>query len=504
LGLYSVSDLLQIAVLLLMLTFLSYYDLYRESEARRFPNRPIARQVCTTASVAGLVWLIFLGLGLARVTGNSELRQDHDFEEDMFQELERNLPTIATANVNNNVNVSRPWKLKGHRVEKTGVGRVFSVEEQYIRDLNERRNKFDPNAGLYYLSEVQRGRDKRVKLNLNRRFFRIRSPMKISSPWDGMMLAAGDPRMPTISALGYQFKVSLNERSGAKYISLDDRSPKLSMARAVVLRQSEYGDSFGELVRSGDSLFFQPGFQIPLAHDYWQIFINGQQLRKSGNYQLKQGDLLVFIDKRKKNYRRNLMYLGIQHPILSYVQWRNGRLRRMFPLASELPMAYTLGLASDLGPPKTLDSPGQLVLPLSMKMHTDLAQEIQRVVKKPRYKNRYQGDIHTSNRIALTVLDAYSGHILAMPDYPSVDPNQEDFYERILEASSSEQRDLLQNHNLKNHAIGSTIKPLVFASLAAQFHGKLDLSKLRVRDYCRYSEDESKYFHNCDSEHDQL
>ena len=503
LSLVSSADLLQGAALLIMLTFLVFYNLDSESPDSLFPNQSAAKQVLLTISIAGWGWLVWLYIGLNGIAGAKSLQKDHDFDDSLFAQLQKNIPEEPVNPLkppDPTTKKSMPWQIVGLAVKPTGVGGPSNVEAQYIKQLNDRKNKFDANGGLYYLSEEIDNGQRGIKLNLNRYYFKLRSPFRADTSWEGVMVATGDPKTPTVSALGHQFRVSLDQNIGAKSISLNDKRPGLSTVKAVVLRRSKMGDTFGELIREADTLYFEPG--LPIIDDDWQIYLNGKRMLVSGHYPLNQRDLLVFTDEQD-NYRRNLMYLGHQYPILSYVQWRNGRMRRMFPLGSELAMAYTLGVAADIAVRQGCKIPEILKTKLSMKMQGKLAEEIENVASSPRYQTRYlEKNIHRSNRIALTVMDAYSGQILAMPDFPTVNPGQPDFYEQVQKGTPSQQSDLLRNHNLKNHAIGSTIKPLVFSNLAAQYHGTIDLTKLEVYDYDKYLD--AQYSHGSDEKHVQL
>lgn len=449
----------------------------------------------------GFIWLAFLFISLYRTAGNEKYKEDHDFSETMYKKLNNNLPEPAYLNGKTKKDrKSSPFKIDINNllVEKTGYGGLLNIEDQYIKQLNNRKNKFDANGGLYYFSEENLNGGLAIQLNLNRYYFKLRSPFRETKPWKGVMVAGNDSIQPTVSALGHQFRVSLRQKIGAKYISLSDTEHELSMVKAVVLRKTPSGDKLGELIRQADTLIFEPG--LPLIHNDWQIYLNGKRCYKSGSRILKRGDLIVFID-RDDDFRRNLMYLGYQKPILSYVQWRNGEMKRMFPQGQEFSMAYSLGLTADMAKDYNKNLTNEIQTSLNLQLHAELADDIESVVRQNRYRNRYNKNIHYSNRIALTILDAYSGQILAIPQYPTVDPNEEDFSERIQKATYSHQRDLLLNHNLKNHAVGSTIKPLIFASIASQFNDSLDIANLEIHDYTRYSN--GKYFHG-DEIHQKL
>jgi hypothetical protein len=190
---------------------------------------------------------------------------------------------------------------------------------------------------------------------------------------------------------------------------------------------------------------------------------------------------LIVVENRQqdKAFRYNLIYLGIQSPVLAFVQWRNGKDQRIFPDGSYFPMAYTLGKAADHMANHGIKKSMDLNLTLDHPLHIALQKEINYYGRTHR-NYRIRENISDTKILSVAVMDSFSGEILALPSYPYFDPGEPAFEEKFQKLTPRSQGKILKNNNLKNHAIGSTIKPLIFSTVVVGFQGKMDPAELVI------------------------
>jgi hypothetical protein len=100
-----------------------------------------------------------------------------------------------------------------------------------------------------------------------------------------------------------------------------------------------------------------------------------------------------------------------------------------------------------------------------MSLQTALQQAVASYAhSQPDYRDN---DPARTKRLAVTVLDAFSGEVLALPSWPYADSTTPGFQTRLERVSGSRQRRMLANHNLSPHVIGSTVKPMLFSAIAS-------------------------------------
>jgi hypothetical protein len=153
-------------------------------------------------------------------------------------------------------------------------------------------------------------------------------------------------------------------------------------------------------------------------------------------------------------FAENLLYVGRQRPLLAYSRWRNGSMRRITAGGSAASLA--LGLGTLLDAQKTMrgiSPPARVILTLQPDLER-LLEQILATQAAAIYRDSPPG---RRQRVSLTVLDAFSGDVLALPTWPTSDDENE--------AREAPER----NDNLRNHVIGSTIKPIVLSAVASGF-----------------------------------
>jgi hypothetical protein len=236
----------------------------------------------------------------------------------------------------------------------------------------------------------------------------------------------------------------------------------------------------------------------------WEVRLNGKRAgyERTPDY-LKDNDILALIDPAKR--RLSLLYLGVKPTVLAFTQWRNGSKRRVFPEGPLFAMADTLGKAADRtiqlrddaqhrlhrvtdedraateaflkAPELKTEEVKRLPLALDLNLHRILQEYVESWSESPRMRR----ERIRPRRLAITLMDAFSGELLALPTWPTEDPGDPERDRKLREMSPRERTLVTSNHNFVNHGIGSTIKPILLATTATQFwpSGK-DLGELTI------------------------
>jgi hypothetical protein len=460
LGLYSYSDLLQGAALATFIAFLLRADLHTSRYNRLAGQRAVRRAEMLLLAGLGMCALLIVGR-MHRLGQDAHFTNDINFSPEIFESLQSNLPSVDEPEKNTAL------ILAGDSLVKQPGVHMSEIAEQIVNQFNERPNKYDENGGVIYLSNVQTMNGEERAPRINENYFKMRSPFRRSSLWRGLITARSGENNATISALGHSFTISLAKEGHAKSIALTD-TPPVRANRSVLVTETDDTDSsiFCDLTRSSDTLSI-----VPKRGD-WKIYVEGQRI--DSQTLLKPFDIIVI--ERGKLFRRNLIYLGMQPTILAFVQWRNGNEERMFPRGDLLPLTLSVGLAAD----RAKELGGDPPVSLTLNIDTELESSLDKVINDYAHQDDwYSGPpAGQTRRLALTVLDAFSGEVLALPSWPFSDLNDTSFDRRHNGANTIVPSRLLNNYNLTNHVVGSTIKPLVFGTLAAQFWPELDVTEL--------------------------
>lgn len=472
LGLYSLSDLVQGSILIAFITFL-----FREGIEADCPSDnprvyvPLLAFIIITFLL--VVILCPLRMGQLAKPGSSYLK-DHNFSGQLFQSIKDHLPGFKDMR-----DPGKPLELKGETLLRRPFGKLKPIEKIFVEQFNNRPDKFNPDGGLIYLEknpDYRQGERKNI-VRINRNYFILRSPFDKNRMWRGQIASAEEESAPTIMALSYPCTVSMSESGHAASISMDSRRSRRDVHtnRKVLIKARSI--AFFELIRSGNKLEL-----IPKDNPGWSLYIDGEKIETHFNQskELKQYNLIVIENiQAEKASRYNLIYLGMQSPVLAFVQWRNGDDCRIFPGGAVFPMAYTLGKTADYMANCSMEIPDKLSLTLDFDLHTNLQKEIDGYGRNHEtYMKRR--NLSDTKVLAAAVMDSFSGEIVALPSWPSFNPGDPRFEENLLKLSPLDHSKLLRNNNLRNHAVGSTIKPLIFSAASAGFHGKLDPAQLVI------------------------
>ncbi len=452
LGLYSKGDVLQS---LFLLSFAGYCIVrgLRVLETRSAPAAPL------------LVWLlplISLGLVTATYMGGRSLpvpklnQEDYDLDPKLIAEAGKRIK-------DGTVELGKDGQLKTSRPEQ-----LSALERAYVEEFNLRTDKKDARRGLYYVRDDGR-------LGFNDYGFRLASPYKSSElpSWKGKLLARKDKTdYARLIYLGKQVTLRVSSEGTPARISLgrktgSGRAPGLTLTRPG----SDIG--FGEVyARDGKIYIFvkQPG-----GVGKWSVYRDGEKLDYGQEYELSPYEIVVIRDPRgSRENVYNLLYLGNEDDPLAFVRWSNGSYRRIFNDADAFTLAHGIGEAGDALALEEKD--------IRLSIDRDLQKELQQAVLKwARNNPRFGPNRVEAPSISLTVMDPFTGEVLAMPSFPSVDPTVEDLEALREKVQPWRYERLLGNHNFVPHVVGSAIKPIVFAALSAELRGQIALEDLIVR-----------------------
>ncbi len=475
LGLNSGGDLLQG----LVLTALAGWLLLGSQES----TPKYLKQPYPVVFGLSLLFFVVLIVGLAainwrmnKIGRDDRYRLDHNFKPEVFKRIDDDLPPDS-ANPNRGKNA--PIILTNDKLGRVPGGQLIEIEEQYIKQFNERTDKFNPSGGLYYLERVRGAAGaNELGVGMNRRFFYARSPFSEPALWRGQIVAGGESD-PTVYALNNRLRISLSAGGYPGSVNLAN-SQSIRTNSSVLLYEYARQETkqFFELKRKDDQVRLDP------KSGKWSVFVDGKQL--SGPANIAPLSIIV-VESRDAKYRRNLIYLGPTRPILAYVRWRNGEQRRMFP-ESGLTLVYMLGKAGDQAAaletkltPAERKLKDELPLSLDVSLNQTLQQELARYAS---HQPNYSPFRPRPNRLAVTVLDAFSGQVLALPTWPTLDPDNAKYESLIDKITEQTRYRFEENHNLTPHVIGSTIKPIVFATMATALR-QADYDLARVKIYNR-------------------
>jgi hypothetical protein len=466
LGLNSGGDLIQGLALAWVAGWMLLRTTQEGTVSLTWQRRPIVIQWGTGLCVGAILLLMAISFHTGSIGKEERYRQDDNLKPETFARIVRDLPAEGTTPNDRNV----PLLLNGDQLERHQGASVMEIEEQYRKQFNDRADKFNVNGGLYYLDRTRRsGGQSTLRVKVNKRFFFARSPFSDPVLWRGEIVA-GRQNDPTVYALNARLNVSIQSSGYPGSVDLSD-AQSARTTFSVLLREGK--DQFCELTRDGEAMNLVP------KKGNWAIYVDGQLITDST---VVAPLSIIVIDRRDPRYRRNLIYLGAIRPILAYVRWRNGEPRRMFPEGS-FSVAYFLGKAADQIDTAQAELPleeqrlgPQLALTLDVSLQQTLQQSLLRYAST---HANYTPFRENPNRLAITALDAFSGEVLALASWPLLDPSKREYDNLIDQISEPTRSRFEDNANFTRHVVGSTIKPIVFATMATALWPSKDIGRLK-------------------------
>lgn len=460
LSLYSPSDLLQASVLLAIATWLLNHGI-DASANEALTNRPAVKQAGIIFAATLFVLPVILLVGMYRLASQrGKYTEGYSIPKDAVDHIENNATPPNNA-----------WRMEGEVLKKQDYASISVVEKYYQDKFNNSPNKFDRDGGVYYLKQD----GSQPTLQLNKDFFKMESPFDRDKAtlWRGLIVSRNDQSEASISAFGLPFRFSVREEGKAQTVPLSETQPVAAGEGALV--QNERSDTlYFEVKTRGGKVFASP----KVGKD-WSVYVDGVKI--STETELIEHSIIVLekVENLGRNDRKvtrhNLIYLGVQPEVLAFVKWRNGKEQRIIADSSASSMVYTIGKAADQAKSNGQNLPDRISLTLDTSLQRKLQLRIENFAKnEPHYRSN---DPFYTDPLAVSVMDAFSGEILALPSWPVADPSSTQLSNANI--SLSRQARLLTNPNLTNHPIGSTIKPLVFSTLAHQIWPE-DLSDIVV------------------------
>lgn len=404
--------------------------------------------------------------------------KDHNFSPKFYADIESHLPSLSVPGYNSRLLLKEVAGDAGNYIIESAPGSTTiksetnEIEELYINKFNKlgKSRKYSEDAGLYHLENVNLpDRNPAVGVTIDKNYFKLPSPLSQELIWNGVIAPRDAFDAPTFAALGSSFAVSLSGEGYAKTISLEGAAPSVTNRTVNIMGR---GYTFGTLERDAtDPNTVQLQVKQPERAGSWSVHINGEPI--NGSKKLEQHDMIV-IDSGERRW--NLMYLGLQGMVMAHVQWRNGSSRRLYPQGEWFPLVYSIGKAGDqLTTPKQ-KPPAKLELSIDFALQKSLQETVEDYARGN--ATYAASDPLKTNKLAVTIMDAHNGEVLALPSWPAKNPADSDFEIMLQEATSREEARLLENHNLTLHSVGSTVKPLVFSGVASQFWPDKDVGQI--------------------------
>jgi hypothetical protein len=485
LSLVSRGDLHEVGFLILAATWL----MCREKGLRTHVDEK-RRRACI---------LIYLTFGLAlcalvyfSIVAGYSLRQERgDLQADFniisnarqkaeFDAIARNLPDES-----NSVESLRNWEFVpgSDNLRRTKIANPSSLEETLVDQYNRRADKRDGRRGLLVLV----GEQSRA-VELKREHYVVASPFHQELHlWPGSIVSHFSAGLPTICGFTtpqsateavrmsncFGFSLTGQGRSIDCFAGQGGNSREESPPPPAVIggfQSRDYtcsggGENLFQLRRNGENIEVR-------TYRAMRAYVDGEPLPLNAPRTLKPYSIFSV---RYQSEDKHLIYIGQQQIPVAYVTWRNGTTKRLFPLGKEFPSAYALGkIADQIADRLRAEHRDQIVITVDLELQRQLQDYMANYAQQMEPYN----DPRQAKRLAVTVLDAFSGAVRALPQWPIYDPSATDFDETLQKANTVRAEYMVRNANLLNHVVGSTMKPLVFSSLAAEFHDTLNLGKL--------------------------
>lgn len=500
----SRGDLFQFGLLLLIAVFLMAQDRTLGSAAGTASRRTLLAQ--TDEKRRGSAWviravfalavlaLIAFGFSSAYLLRTVDPKADFNLISDENRKKEYDRIAQGLPDESRQSNTPRNWEFEqgSDRLAPTSTAEVSSIELTLVKQYNDRVDKRDPRGGLLVL--VGDADDSSRAVQLKREHYNVGSPFNPQEHlWAGSIVAAGSSSLPMICGLlpmgstrGHlaisnclAFSESGQARAADEcFASVQEREHAPTVAHVLsgapapdYTCRAPSGGTLFELRRRGPAIEVHP-YRVEHGHgdEVLHAFVDGEPLTSPRT--LPPYSIFTV---RYRNQEKNLFHIGSQQVPVAYTVWRNGLYTRLYPMGDAFPMAYALGKAADELTPELR---AQRRTRIDLAMDLGLEEQLQSFIRDYALQTPPYNNPDEKKRLAITVLDAFSGAVKAVPAWPAFDPSDPQFEETLAQADPRTEEFLLRNPNLVNHVAGSTMKPLVFSALASQLNGTLDLRRL--------------------------
>ena len=390
----------------------------------------------------------------AHVISNPHNKGDFDFSEKLKKELQTNAQHLR-------------FNQKTHKVEfrELSPKSLNGIEKLYLKQLETRYDISNPAGGLYYVVDDS-------LIEVNSYYFHIPSPFRKTM---GRVFIYGDEgEAPFIAfSTGNDIFMSLTTSGGPDVINCYANVSKIIKmpARAGCLYRTSVPIFW--IKREKNSVVIDPQ-----KVGNWKVFVNDKFVGEKAY--LKKYDIVSISNNKGVNFQ--MVYLGkISLPLL-YTVWRNGKVNRFLsPLGKDIPILYSLASFMDKNLNSSSDNKIQSMhLSINIDLQNALTQALKQYARiNPIYrvKDPLKGKI-----LSVSIVNLYNGNILAIAQWPPVEDDYQSILKSLYKIPARKHWRLLSSSNFKNHAIGSTIKPLTLSAIAYEFSKEISIDSLQFKD----------------------
>ncbi len=343
-------------------------------------------------------------------------------------------------------------------------------------------------------------------LNIDKNQFKLKSPYE-NKFWYGQINAGGLSNDPVISLMGGSFSLSIKDKKNDTSGTLDLLNPELASLVDFPRVRIRYGyENVGEFFREANDVYFiKPGIvkgdkvkidnppYVPsgliekISQQLKEAFIGDENDKQKG-IKLNEGALICFTPKSKPDDVITFMYQGLKGHALSRMCWRNGDFTSILSgYEKYLPLIHSLAENANNIRGKQFNGNEKITeesidLSIDLSLQKEVQECLNQYAMQPgqeRYRNEspYEYD---AKYISATVMDPFSGEILALPAWPSIDWTDSEVRSEFKNQSHNHQEVANSNWNFKRHIVGSTIKPLLFSTVACGLWPSVKLNDVSV------------------------
>jgi cell division protein FtsI/penicillin-binding protein 2 len=463
---YSLNSKGDLLLFIFLFVFIGYIIFHNKSDEGYRPNyyefkgsqKYLYNFLGKGLPIVSIMIIVFSIYSFFDIATNDKLKADFSLSKEFIAKFEEKI----------NSNKILP---NGDIVGGTQVTEFESAQLELFKERNS-ESKENPKHGLLYL--VGEGSNK--KLEINKNYFKLRSPFKTSYIWKGQLYSSdSDSLVKQFNFLTNTASASMGIKDSLYTINTTDRNLHLTGFNRY--NMLENGRTLFEIINKNDSIYlkvFEDGKN--------KVFINGEAVDYGDDAMVEIRNRDIILIKKGENEKERKYYLtlsDIKNNLISRLSWVNGKFKRLYRYNDALPVAYTISKAADYS---QINSDKDI----NLTIKTDIQVDIQNIIKDyvyalPQY-NLYNKQIHEVKKVAFTVIDTYSGDVIALGSWPNFNPNDDKFSKYLNNISPYNQSKVLTNSNYKTHLIGSTFKPLALSAMGVAFNAdnNYDIGDLNV------------------------
>ena len=410
----------------------------------------------STLLITILVLISFAITTYKLITIEYECKKDFSLPKDHVQDFQKKIK-------NGKISINK----ENNKIQYIKSAHFTEFEMAQIEFFNNRDSisKYNINDGFLYI-------DKEGKLDINKHYFKLTSPFSSSYIWKGQLYSSNSENLiQQLNFLTTTASAGFGEKDSLYTIDPSNRKQHFSGYKRYNMVNNEHKTIF-EI--DFDSITYIRPYDA--GEDI--VFVNGSDSKNKNRIQIKNNDIVLIKKDGKKYY---LFLNHVKNNLISRLSWVNGKYKRLYRYGEILPMAYTISKSADY---VNINSKKDINLSIDMDMQTN----IQRIIREffinqraTRYNVRKK-NLHKAKKYSFTVIDTYTGEVKAMGSWGNFNPNDDKFIEYLYSINPYQQSKVLKDDNLKNHLIGSTFKPLAFASIGLTFNQNTnyDIASLEV------------------------